>query len=71
MSSQTLHKTITCELQKLNDIIDMKIIKGLSYEKEARRHKFLRSRLSELPTRGQSQPHWFFRTFSTVSSFIL
>lgn len=30
------------EIVKLNDIIDEKIIRGLSYRDEARRHKFLR-----------------------------
>lgn len=29
------------EIDKLNDKIDMKIIKGLSYREESRRHKFL------------------------------
>ncbi|MEK7463883.1 MAG: hypothetical protein AAB610_02040 [Patescibacteria group bacterium] len=35
--------TIRKEIKKLNEVIDLKIIKGLPYKAEARRHKFLAS----------------------------
>ena len=40
-----MHKVIRRELEELNNKIDEKILKGLSYVREARRHKFLLSQL--------------------------
>ncbi len=48
MSKSMYKKTIEHEIEKLNQKIDLKIIKGLSYRTEAKRHKFLLARLSEL-----------------------
>jgi hypothetical protein len=45
MSTYKLHKVIRKELESLNDKIDEKILKGMSYVREARRHKFLLSQL--------------------------
>ena len=70
MSKQNLEKTLRRELEALNDVIDRKIIKGLSYAREARRHKFLLSNLASL--RRASRPHagWFSKSFSLVSTFL-
>ena len=55
MSKATLSKEIEKELAKLNDRIDRKIIKGQSFEREARRHRELLSTLrrmhEDVPTR--------------------
>jgi hypothetical protein len=41
MSKTTLYRKIAKEIEKINDRIDTKIIKGISYEEEARRHRNL------------------------------
>ncbi len=41
MSTNKLIKTISRQIEKVNDTIDIKIIRGESYKKEALRHKFL------------------------------
>ncbi len=45
MTRENFTKTAQKELESLNELIDMKIIKGLSYRNEARRHKFLLSKI--------------------------
>ncbi len=45
MSKTRLTKIVRRELQVLNEAIDWKIVKGLPYQSEARRHKFLLQRL--------------------------
>lgn len=67
MSHDTLRKTIERELQKLNDEIDVKIVKGLSYVKESRRHKFMLKRLNEL---GRASG-LFQKSFKLISTFVL
>lgn len=46
MSKQKLERVIRREIQNLNETIDWKIVKGLSYKSEASRHKFLLQRLA-------------------------
>lgn len=48
MSSKDFLKVVENELQRLNDRIDLKILKGRSYRKEAERHKFLLRELRRL-----------------------
>ena len=48
MSKYRLSKIVQAEINKLNQIIDLKIIRGQSYKKESRRHKFLISQLNDL-----------------------
>jgi hypothetical protein len=48
MSKNTLTREIERELEKLNDTIDHKIIKGLPYKTEARRHKELSATLRKV-----------------------
>ena len=53
------------ELEIVNDIIDKKIIRGLSYAREARRHKFILSNLARI-RRAQKSSGWFSRSFSII-----
>jgi len=46
MSKNQLTHSIAVELRKLNEVIDMKIVRGQAYRAEARRHKELLSRLN-------------------------
>lgn len=41
MSKNKLIKTIQRQIEEVNDVIDMKIIKGQSYRRESLQHKFL------------------------------
>jgi hypothetical protein len=70
MSKQNLEKTLRQELEALNDVIDCKIIKGLPYAREARRHKFLLSSISRLHRASRLQSGWFSRSFGLVSTFL-
>ena len=67
MSKYKLEKTLRRELGVLNEQIDLKIIKGLSYAREARRHKFLVSRLSDMQRESKSNASWFSKSFNFVS----
>ena len=67
MSKQTLEKTLKRELEILNDVIDHKIIKGQSYAREARRHKFILSQLSDI-RRYKLKSHWMFRSLGFAST---
>jgi hypothetical protein len=51
MNKYKTFKVIRSELSKLNHRIDLKIIQGVPYYNEARRHKMLRSRLQDLSLR--------------------
>jgi len=66
MSKQNLEKVLRDELHALNDTIDRKIIKGLSYVKEARRHKVIIDSILSL-RRHQSRGSWFARSFGFAS----
>jgi hypothetical protein len=57
------------EIKKLNNDIDLKIIKGLPYKAEARRHKFLVSQFYGFYETTKSS--WFKRTFNVFASFVL
>lgn len=58
--------TIEKEINKVNDVIDMKIIQGLAYRAEARRHKILLDKL-----RRETRPTWQYRLSRMVTSFLL
>jgi hypothetical protein len=60
MSKYNLERMLRRELGALNDIIDAKIIRGLSYAREARRHKFLQSSLHRL--RQSDKSGWLARS---------
>ena len=64
MSKQNLERVLRKELEVINDVIDQKIIKGLSYTREARRHKFI---LNNLENIRRARSNWMARSFSTFS----
>lgn len=53
MSKYELLKTVKKELRELNWRIDMKILRGLSYREEARRHRILLRQLEHLRRRSE------------------
>ena len=61
--------TMRKELKKLNEVIDLKIIKGLPYKAEARRHKFLASQF--YITNGRQQKSMFRKMSHVLASFVL
>jgi hypothetical protein len=71
MSKFTLEKKIKSELKMINDVIDLKIIKGVSYKREALRHRFLLYRLVDLHRLPKFQSNWFQRSVNIVATFLL
>jgi hypothetical protein len=71
MSQIILEKNIKSELKKINEVIDIKIIKGLSYRREALRHRFLLYRLSDLHRLSRFHSNWFQRSVNVVATFLL
>ena len=71
MSKQNLEKALRRELENINDIIDQKIIKGVPYVREARRHKTLLSTIASLHRGSRMSSGWFSKSFSLVSTFLL
>ena len=66
MTKQQTITTINKEINKINEEIDMKIIQGLAYRAEARRHKTLIQKL-----RSEVRPTWQYRLSRMVTSFLL
>ncbi len=71
MSKITLEKTIRQELHKINDIIDLKILKGLPYKRESLRHRFLLSRLSDMHRLPKFNSNWMKRAINIMATFVL
>ncbi len=72
MSTNTRIKTIQSELERINQEIDMKILRGISYKKESKHHKFLLTHLSDLLKNKKSVgPRWFAKAAHVMSSFLL
>jgi hypothetical protein len=76
MSKYRLSKIIQAEINKLNEVIDLKIIRGLPYKQEARRHKFLLNQLHHLQrteTFRAAPPRvrWFEKTLSFAGTMFL
>jgi hypothetical protein len=71
MSKFILEKNIQSELKKINDIIDIKIIKGISYKRESLRHRFLLNRLVDLHRLPRFHSNWFQRSVNVVATFLL
>ncbi|MFA6459039.1 MAG: hypothetical protein WCV79_01410 [Candidatus Paceibacterota bacterium] len=67
MSRYQTIKEIRQEIDRLNQEIDLRIIRGISYAKEARRHKFLMSQLRRL---RPSTLAWLSRSLSFASMFL-
>ena len=66
MSRQNLEKALSRELEVLNDIIDKRIVRGLSYAREAKRHKFIILNLAHL-RRERQRFSWLARSLSLTS----
>ena len=71
MSKIVLEKNIKSELKRINDVIDMKIIRGMSYRREALRHRFLLYRLSDLHRLSRFHSNWLQRSVNVVATFLL
>lgn len=71
MSKFILEKKIKSELSRINDIIDVKIVKGMSYRREALRHRFLLNRLVDLHRVSRFHSNWFQRSVNVVATFLL
>jgi len=67
MSKHQTIKTIRMEIERLNQEIDLKIIQGVSYRREALRHKSLKSQLARLAPR---RSYWLDRTLGILSLFM-
>ena len=67
MSSHTFKKAIERELQRLNEEIDNKIVKGLSYINESRRHKTLLKQLDSFKQKSSLMQ----KSFNLVTTFLL
>lgn len=52
---KTIHELLQ-EIRTINETIDLKIIRGKPYKKEAKRHKFLVSHLNLLSRRSTRTP---------------
>ena len=66
MSKYQLAQSVQKELEVLNRRIDQKILRGISYAMEARRHRMLLSKLTRL---NQYSYPSFFTRLSSVFSF--
>jgi hypothetical protein len=64
MSKSQHKKAIEWEIERLNNLIDQKIVKGLDYKKEAKRH------ISLLKELNRCSSTWNFgKIFSSLTSF--
>lgn len=59
MSRKQYIQTLNDEIQKLNGIIDLKIVHGSDYKREARRHKRLLSQIRREETRRSLTRLWY------------
>jgi hypothetical protein len=71
MSKNILEKNIKAELKQVNDVIDVKIIRGLPYRREALRHRFLLYRLGDLHRMSRFHSNWLQRSVNVVATFLL
>lgn len=71
MSKQKLITTIHTELEKINEQIDLKIIQGLEYKRESKRHKFLVSHLTQVIRGETTKRSWTNRLSHVMASFLL
>jgi len=64
MSQKQYIKTIEKEIQRINRIIDLKILRGEAYFREARDHKLLLKKI-----RFYNRQNFFSKFFPTFSKF--
>ena len=69
MSKNNVTKEIQKEINILNQEIDRKIVRGLSYRREAQRHQYLRVQLYKM-TRASQSSGWMTKSLGFVSTFI-
>lgn len=62
---ENLERTLMRELEILNDEIDRKIIRGISYSRESKRHKFILNNLNQI--RKINRVSWLSKSFSNFS----
>lgn len=67
MRKYEIVRSLKKEIKKINYVIDSKIIQGLPYYNESRRHKFLTAQLKRLAPPENS---WLTRSMSMVSMFM-
>ena len=67
MSKHQAIRTIRAEIERLNREIDLRIIKGAPYRREALRHKVLVAQLARLVPR---RSNWFGRAASFATMFL-
>ena len=72
MSKYRLSKIIQSEINKLNEQIDLKIIRGMPYRDLARRHKFLMKQFEELKRQDSYRAkaprvRWFEKSLGTLT----
>ncbi len=65
MSKSELTYELEAEINKVNQVIDRKIVRGLSYTREAKYHKNLLNRLSGMRKKG-----FFARSMKFVGAFM-
>ncbi len=63
MQKMSLMFSIRKELRKLNDKIDTKIVRGETYDREAKRHKQLVSDLRRLESEASMARTWALASF--------
>ncbi len=68
MKKQHLERILKSELDNLNRTIDIKILKGMPYNLEARKHKFLLSRFLQLK---KEESRSFFSRLTALPTFFL
>lgn len=59
MSKSKLLSTISSELEEINNQIDWKVIKGIPYRREAKRHKLLLSMLADIKRQPEVRAYSF------------
>jgi hypothetical protein len=64
MSQKQYFRTIEKEIQRINRIIDLKIVRGLDYTREARDHKLLLKKV-----RFYNRQNFFKRLFPSFRIF--
>ncbi|MBI5134215.1 MAG: hypothetical protein HZA81_02400 [Candidatus Taylorbacteria bacterium] len=68
MSKHELLKTVKRELRELNWRIDLKIVRGLSYREEARRHRILLRQLERL---NESRSEGIFGKMASMAAMFM
>ena len=63
MSTQKLIHTLSSELQHINEEIDLKVIRGIPYKREAKRHKLLMNMLQDVTRIQRPQTSMRFLSF--------